>query len=232
MADDHGPGWTAQWHLAARRRRYREPARSVSDIGAPAAESALPVEAAQQTPPVVALGLQCFRRAAARHPVLADRHRAALPRAGAARRSRDATASAGGTADRPARRGQGRAGRCGQARSADPSRLHRHRGPPLPQPLGHRPARHRPGDGRQRPGGRRAPGRQHADPAAGQDQLPVLRPFAEAQGAGSDHRLLAGRLADQGRDPLPLSVERSISATASMACALRRATISTGSRSG
>ena len=57
--------------------------------------------------------------------------------------------------------------------------------------------------------GRRSPaGRIDADPAARQDQLPLLGPLAEAQGAGGDHRLLAGRLADQGRNPLALFVER------------------------
>ena len=55
---------------------------------------------------------------------------------------------------------------------------------------------------------RRAPGRQHDHPAARQDQLPVERPHAQAQGAGGDHRLLARGVADQGRDPHPLSLER------------------------
>ena len=87
-------------------------------------------------------------------------------------------------------------------------RLRRDRGPPLLSPLGHRPARHRARYGRQHARRRRAPGRQHHHAAACEDQLPLVRPQPEAQGAGSDHRLLARGLADEGRDPLPLSLER------------------------
>ena len=82
------------------------------------------------------------------------------------------------------------------------------RGPPLLSPLGHRSARDRPGAARRPSRRRRSPGRQHDHPAARQDQLPVRRPNHQAQGAGSDHRLLARSLADQEGNPVALSVER------------------------
>ena len=146
-------------------------------------------------------------RGPAADAAVADRHRAAIARARAARRPGLAIAVAGGTADRAPRGDQGSAGQRRRARPADPGRLRRHRGPPLLPPLGDRPARHRPGDDRQCAGRRSAPGRQHDHPAARQDQLPVERPKPQAQGPGSDHLLLARSLADQGRNPVALSVE-------------------------
>ena len=71
------------------------------------------------------------------------------------------------------------------------------------------PRAHRPGDGRQR--ARRAGSAR----AAARSPSSSPRPAScrrdrthQAQGAGGDHRLLARGLADQGRDPLALSVER------------------------
>ena len=113
-----------------------------------------------------------------------------------------------GHADRPARRDQGSAGRRRQARPAYAGRLRRDRGSPLLPSLGHRSARDRPGLRRQHARRRGAAGWKHDYPAARQDQLPVGRPDDQTQGAGSDHRLLAGSLADQAGDPLALSVER------------------------
>ena len=151
--------------------------------------------------------LRRFGRAAA-DDRLAVRDRAAVAGAGAASRPGDAVPVAGGQADRPPRRDQGSAGRRREARAADPGRLRRDRGPALLSSLGDRPARDRPGVRRQHARRRRPPGRQHDHPATGQDQLPVVRPQPQAQGAGGDHRLLARRLADQGRNPLALPVER------------------------
>ena len=87
-------------------------------------------------------------------------------------------------------------------------RLRRDRGPPLLPPLGHRPARDRARALHQHERRRGAPRRKHDHPATRQDQFPVERPHLPPQGAGSDHRLLARELADQGRNPLALSVER------------------------
>ncbi len=56
-----------------------------------------------------------------------------------------------------------------------------------------------------RPGPR---GRQHDQPAARQDQLPLARPHLRPQGAGGADRALAGGAADQGGDPQPLSLQR------------------------
>ena len=53
----------------------------------------------------------------------------------------------------------------------------------------------------------------------------------QAQGAGSDHRLLARSLADQGRNPLALSVERLFRRRRLWACAPPRTIISAATRS-
>ena len=113
-----------------------------------------------------------------------------------------------GRADRPARRDQGRAGRSGEARPADAGRLHRHRGPALLPPLGHRPARHRPRDGGQfrRPAASaRAAAR---SPSSSPRPASCRRPHLKRKAQEVIIAFWLEGVADQGRDPLALPVER------------------------
>ena len=165
------------------------------------------VEAPKEAAALADLSLFDCRRPAA-DADLADPDRAFVTRSGAARRSRAPAAVGRWSCDRPARRDQGGAGRSRQAQSADPRGVRRHRRSPLLPPLGDRSAGHRQGHARQPSRRRRAPGRKHDHPAARQDQFPVGRSDHQAQGAGGDHCLLAGSLADQAGNPLALSVKR------------------------
>ena len=200
--NDHG---LDAWHLAARRRRHREPARPLRAIP-PSGDAAPPEEPKRPKRRWWRWGINIF---AALLLVTLMWLIVTAPLSRALEPLDDPAMLLVSAEGRPiARRGAVKDEPVDAAK-LDPmtsGRLHRHRGPALPQPLGHRSARDRPGDGGQCPGGRRSPGREHADPAAGQNQLSVLRPLAEAQGPGGDHRVLAGRLADQGRDSLALPV--------------------------
>ena len=108
-------------------------------------------------------------------------------------------------------RAERRCGRCaGEDKAAAAARrtcVSLDRGPQFLQPLGGRSARNRPrrvGQSDQQP----HPGRQHDHPAARQVHLPHPRAQPDAKAARGADRVLAGGVADQGRDPRTVSVER------------------------
>ena len=166
-------------HLAARRAQCRGSCPTPSAAGARPSETARRRTAAVEAPPLLAMGLLRRFGALLLVTLIWLIVTAPLePRAGAARRSGDAAAQSPRASRSPgAARSRTQPVDVAKLDPLTPGGLHRHRGPPLPPPLGHRPARHRPGDGRQLAGRRGAAGRQHAHPAAGQDQLPVVRPL-------------------------------------------------------
>ena len=144
-------------------------------------------------------GRPCSVRGADRlahdHCAALEKSRTHRPAAGdAARQRRHADCPAGRDC-----RGAGQDRRPAAARGAG---LHRDRGPAILFALGDRPARYRPCgvDWLWR--------RLDHHPAARQVHLPHARTEPQPQGARGADRLLAGKLADQGRDPRTLSLQR------------------------
>ena len=145
----------------------------------------------------------CRDRRALHCPVrLARDHRTAVQIARADRRAPNHSACCRRHADRAQRGDNRRARRSGRAAAACDPRIPGDRGSTLLFALGHRPARYRP---RRADGHRRG---QHDHAATGEVHFPHARTHAYPQGARGVDCLLARRLADQGSDPRPLSLER------------------------
>ena len=145
----------------------------------------------------------CRDRRALHRPVrLARDHRTAVQIARADRRAPNHSACCRRHADRAQRGDNRRACRSGRPAAACDPRIPGDRGSTLLFALGHRPARYRP---RRADGHRRG---QHDHAATGEVHFPHARTHPYPQGARGVDCLLARRLADQGRDPRPLPLER------------------------